>query len=111
MRVSLGGVPGRLTVDAILREYEDGSPALLLMEGGAPYAKVSVRMPGVELAWNEILVKDYGENEGLLEQLVEAGVLYDTGLVVPSGFVELKICRIAAAELLKQLKREGGDVP
>lgn len=81
-----------------LREgrYGDGRTALSLVdaEDGGPVATVTVAVPGEPLADDEVVVKDHGENAGLLRALVDAGVVEPTGRVVVSGWVRLPVCRM-----------------
>lgn len=51
------------------------------------------------LGHNEVLIKNYSENEGVLGALVRAGVVEDTGRRVASGFVTLPVCRLLGGEL------------
>lgn len=73
-----------------------GATALQLVEKstGAPYATATVNVPGAALAADEVLVKDYSENEGMLEALVRAGVVEDTGRRVGIGYVEAVVARL-----------------
>lgn len=48
---------------------------LLLDDDGQPCLKVSANIEGAKLFENEIAVKDYSENRGILEALVSAGYL------------------------------------
>ena len=41
---------------------------------------------------NEIALKNYSENEGLLDELIRLGVVQDTGLTVQSGYTVHNIC-------------------
>ena len=59
-----------------------------------PLMTVNVLLPDEPLEDGEILVKDYSENEGLLACLVKEGVVEDTGRRIPSGFVELPVCKL-----------------
>lgn len=61
---------------------------------GEPMATATVNMPQVALENNEVIIKDYSENEGMLETLVKAGIVEDTGKVVESGFVVCHICKL-----------------
>jgi hypothetical protein len=52
-----------------------GDICLLLMDKGEVYAKASTTHPGVVLAPDEVLIKDYSENAGMVEALQSAGVI------------------------------------
>jgi hypothetical protein len=56
--------------------------------------RLSVALPGVPLAADELLIKSYSENAGVAEALVAAGVIRLTDRVVPSGYVELPVAQL-----------------
>jgi hypothetical protein len=41
-----------------------------------------------------ILIKDYGECEGMMDALESAGIVRDTGETVPIGFTYAKVARL-----------------
>jgi len=52
------------------------------------------------LAPGEILIKDYSENEGMLDALVAAGVVSDTGRRIQSEYAVIPVAKLAP-EILK----------
>ena len=57
-------------------EYENGNTAILLMEGGTRYAVATLNDPELELLEaDQVLIKDYSENEGMVKALQEAGIV------------------------------------
>lgn len=74
--------------------YCDGSTAMLLNCDRGQYAKASVYVEGAELAEDEIVLKNYSENETISRELLAAGIVEETGRTVKSGFVEMPICKI-----------------
>jgi hypothetical protein len=75
-----------------LRKYENGRTAIRIYDAdGEPYAVATVNMPNVLLADNEVLIKDYSENEGILDFLVKNNIVTPTSCGVESGFVWLPI--------------------
>src|SRR5690606_13888910 len=76
--------------------YEDNGRIaiqLIHVETGELVSVATVNLP-VKLRHDEVLIKDYSENEGMLEALVNAGVVEDTGKRVASGYVEIPVCRL-----------------
>ena len=78
-----------------LGRYHDGSPAISLYDEatGEPVARCTCCLherpdPGY------VFVKDWSENEGMLAAMIEAGLVEDTGNRVPTGFVEVAVCRL-----------------
>ena len=71
--------------------YTHGGLAVQLMDesDGELYATVSIYVRGICLAEDTFVFKTYSENEGLLESMLKAGVVEETGI-----FVELEFgCR------------------
>ncbi|MCI0458332.1 MAG: DUF4313 domain-containing protein [Gemmataceae bacterium] len=83
-----------------LETYQsNGRPALLLVDAkdGEEVAVATVNVPEVPLAKNEVLIKDYSENRGMLKALQSAGVVEPTGRVAESGFARLPVCKLSDA--------------
>jgi hypothetical protein len=75
--------------------YRNKQPALQLVDAytDEPIATASVSLD-VPLEPDEILIKDWSENEGMLLSLEQAGIIEDTGKRIPSGFVQAAVCKI-----------------
>lgn len=78
------------------RQYDNGRSALQLIdaEDGSPIATATVNLPDEPLGQNLVFIKDYSENEGMLDALVAAGVVQPTGQTVRSGYVEVMVCEL-----------------
>ena len=59
---------------------------------GEPIAMATVNIPECPLGVDEVIIKDYSENEGMLECLLKAGIIELTGVRVQTGFVECPVC-------------------
>ncbi len=59
----------------------------------------SVCLPSIDVPTNHILIKDYSENTGILACLIENKVLTDTGVTIPSGFVQVNLCKLTEESL------------
>lgn len=74
-----------------------GGLALMLIDAHdrSPVARATINVEGVQLADDEVIVKDYSENEGMFEALTSAGIVEDTGKRVrlPYGIV-CPVCRV-----------------
>jgi hypothetical protein len=77
-------------------EYDNGRPALRLVdaEDCSPVATATVNLPDVPLRINQVAIKDWSENEGILRAMTEAGVVKPTGETVRSGYVQVPICEL-----------------
>lgn len=82
--------------------YPQGGIALQLFTDDnirAPFATATVCIPAYAIGENSqtALVKDHGENAGMLEALVAAGIVRPTGRRVKSGYVELHVVDVLRA--------------
>ena len=79
-----------------LSRYRDNHrPAIaLITRDGMPLCTASVNVPEVPLKKNEVLIKDYSENAGVLKALVDAGIVEYTGTCAPIGHARIPIARL-----------------
>lgn len=75
-------------------EYSNGRTALQLLCSVGPMATATVNLPNEKLGKDCVFIKNYSENEGMLEALVKAGVVRDTGKRVRTGYVEVPMCEL-----------------
>lgn len=66
----------------------------LVCMDGEPYTIATVNLPDCALEPDEVLVKDYSENEGVLAALLNAGVVLPPSEKVPTGFCEVYRCKL-----------------
>lgn len=81
------------------RQYANGRIALELIDADVPYrnesvAVCTVNLPNVRMAADEVAIKDYSENEGMLNVLIAHGIVSTPLRYVQSGFVEIPICKL-----------------
>ena len=71
-----------------------GTPKMQLMDASdhLPYMTCTVMVPGLEM--DEVAIKSYSENEGLLEFLLEEEIIEEPHRYAESGFVVIPICRL-----------------
>lgn len=81
--------------DVVLRwkNYNNRRRALEIIdaEDGCPVMVATVNIPEVPLAENEVIIKNYSENEGVLEFLQENGIVGPVKREVGTGFVSCPI--------------------
>lgn len=73
---------------ASLRLVEDGGE-----EDGFPFATCTVALPG-ELENGEVAIKNYSENEGMLQFLIKNEVINYPHRHVQSGYVNIPVCTL-----------------
>ena len=61
---------------------------------GEQVGVATVNLPDVEAGRNEVFIKNYSENEGMLKALVAAGVVRDTGRVAAADFALIPRCQL-----------------
>ena len=75
--------------------YQNGRIALFLVSvEGELISTCTTNIPEIPLDDDEVFIKDYSENEGILEFLVKEGIVKDTGQVLLSGYVKIPVCRL-----------------
>jgi len=62
--------------------------------GTVPIATATVNISDVTLVEDEVIIKDYSENKGMLNVLVEAGIVSKPDRYIKSGFVECPVCKL-----------------
>lgn len=77
-----------------LGKYANNRTSINLIDvnDNQPYAVATTNLPDVLLLDNEVLVKDYSENEGVLEFLTTNNIVVPTDKWVTSGFVDVQVC-------------------
>jgi len=88
----------------VKNKYRNGRTALELVAAeddeeneifeGEPIANCTVNIHDIELNADEVCIKNYSENERMLETLVNAGIVKPTGINVETGFVSIPICKL-----------------
>ena len=75
-------------------KYANGHNKIQMIDpsDGFPYATASVSIP--DLTEDEVGVKDYSENEGVLAFLLENNIVEPPHRFVQSGFVTIPVCRL-----------------
>lgn len=82
--------------DAImaLERYGNGRRAITFYdEEQGPLLTATVNVPYLELKDDEVIVKDYSENEGILQSMIDNGIVSEPIDTVPLGFVEGHVCK------------------
>lgn len=77
-------------------KYTDGRTFLQLIdtEDGCPVMMATVNIPDAHLEKDEVIIKNYSENEGVLEFLIENGIVSKPLRTVSSGWVTCPIVKL-----------------
>jgi hypothetical protein len=81
--------------------YPNGQRSIQLIDASDdyPYATASVCISHVELPAGHVAIKNYSENVGILEALVEAGIVTVTGVKISSGFASIPVVTLSEVYL------------
>ena len=100
---------------ANVRPYGSGHVYMQLMdtEDGQPVARASLNIDYVPVIENMIIIKSYGENEGIYEALLEAGVISKCERKYPIGFESAHVCFFAIPDFVvpKDVSNMAEDKP
>ena len=82
--------------NVVMQRYANGGLSLRLVDPSdlTSIAHATVNLPGVQLAPEEALIKDYSENAGVLDYLQEAGIVIDMGERITSGHAKLAVVQM-----------------
>ena len=87
---------GEFQLIAEFSNYKNGQNAITLWDtaDGFPYAKASLCAEDELLESDEVAIKDYSENVGILESLIEAEIIDHPHAFIWTGHVRVPICKI-----------------
>jgi len=77
-------------------KYANGRTAIALVdrEDGMPFTTASVNMPDHDCPEGHIYIKNWSENEGMVEYLQGKGIIGEIVSYVNSGFVTVPLCKL-----------------
>ena len=78
------------------RKYPNGRVALEFLdpEDGCPITVATVNLPNVHMDSDEVGIKHYSENQGILKEMIDQGIISTPVRYEPSGFVDIPICKV-----------------
>ena len=87
---------GGYTCSVQFSHYHDDNLRISLVDlvNGSPVATATVNIEGVILASNEVCIKDYEENEGMLKALKNAGIVERVVKIVQSDHVDVPVVQL-----------------
>ena len=83
----------RWLCDVKLAQYSNNRPALQLVDAknGDLVAVATVNFPDIHLEPNQVIIKNYSENEGIAEALMKSNIIGPPLTKILSGFVTVNI--------------------
>lgn len=79
--------------DVEFGNYSNGRIAISLVDP-EPIAVATVNLPDVVLQHDEVIIKDYSENTGMLDALIESGYVSEPIRMVQTGYVSCPVCKL-----------------
>jgi len=77
-------------------KYGNGRTAIQLLDvtDDSVVAVATTNLPDVTIANNEVIIKDYSENEGMIAALRNAGVITNPTRFIHTGFTKVPVCAL-----------------
>ena len=93
-----------------LSHYTNGNKAISLVDtrDGSAVATATVNVDGVELSPNEVMIKDYSENKGMLRALRDSKVVENIVDVIQSGYVDIPVVTLSKS-MMERFRCEQHD--
>lgn len=87
----------------ILGCYSNGRPAIELVnqKTNEPILAATINLPLVSLSDKEVIIKNYSENEGILDVLIYSNIISEPIKYIETGLVLSPVCRILQSDLYK----------
>jgi len=79
-----------------IRYYDNDRIAIVLIDATDKdtVAVATINVPKYPLKDGEVIIKNYSENEGMLQCLIKAGVISAPVAYVQTGFVTCPVCKL-----------------
>jgi hypothetical protein len=92
MKYNLNGEIFDVTLERC--NYLNNALALELVETetGEPFIMCTLNIP--DLSYGEVAIKNYSENEGVLDFLIKEGIIEPPHRFASSGYVSLPVCKV-----------------
>ena len=79
----------------VFLRYGTGNTAIRLLDSNNnPYTTCTINLPDMDLETNQVAVKNYSENEGMLDALLKAEIVQEPLRFVRSGSTVIPICNL-----------------
>ena len=88
-----------------INKYSNNRIAIALIDkfNHESIAVATVNLPNIFIKEDEVFIKDYSENEGILDTLIIAGIVSEPIKWIQSGFVKVPLCKLLIIEQIINL--------
>ena len=81
------------------RRYNNGRTCLQVISASGKFlCTATVNLPEALVPEGHVLIKNYSENEGVLDALIKAKVIGEPIAEIPTGFVFVQLCPLLLSE-------------
>jgi hypothetical protein len=67
---------------------------LINAKNGEPVLVATINVPEINIGVDEVIIKNYSENEGVLESLIKAKIISNPLRTIQTGFITAPICKL-----------------
>ena len=87
---------GEFQLNVEFAKYKNDQVAIKLIDSsdGMPFATATLCVEDDLLKEGEVAIKDYSENEGILNSLIESNIVEPPHAFIQSNFVKIPICKL-----------------
>ena len=80
----------------LLSKYSNGRTTVIFInpDDGEEEAIATINLPNIELKKDEVIIKDYSENEGMYESMLKLGYISPEIHQVRTGFVTVPVVKL-----------------
>lgn len=91
---------GMTPVNIKIGTYNNRRPNIQLIDAidGVPFMTATINVPLVDVEGDQIIIKDYSENTGVFDWLIEKNVVVPTGYYYELAFDRAPICNLLPEE-------------
>ena len=79
-------------------KYSNNRPALVIYHENEVLLVATVNMPDIDIPEGYVCIKDWSENEGILESLIENSVINPPEFYIRLDFVYVSVCKLLIGE-------------
>jgi hypothetical protein len=87
---------GEYELTSHIGKYANGQTRIQLYDtiDGMPYATATTAVENGLLKEGEVAIKDWSENAGILDSLINADIVEEPHAFIQSGYVKVPICKL-----------------
>mgnify|MGYP003108752120 CR=1 FL=1 len=84
---------GRTAITLVSSRIHDEDPDMMVLEG-EPIATATINVPKADISDNEVIIKDWSENKGILECLMKAFIVAEPHGIIHTPGADASLCKL-----------------